>query len=80
MRKARIFTGAALALVVAGGLFVWQLVQTETADPSNVSLVSEGETVYQHFCANCHGSRLEGLSPIGGPANQTNDFPHRRMT
>lgn len=54
------FIGASLALIVAGGLFVWQLTHTGMADASNAALVAEGEAVYRQHCGSCHGTRLEG--------------------
>ncbi len=32
----------------------------QAADPSNPELVAQGETLYQQFCASCHGVELEG--------------------
>lgn len=60
MRPLYIFIGAASALLVTGGLLIWQLSPTETADPSNATLVAEGEVIYRQHCASCHGARLEG--------------------
>lgn len=52
--------GATLALLVGAIIFA-RLGESKTAaDPENPQQVARGKIVYDHNCAACHGSRLEG--------------------
>lgn len=53
----------ALVAVVAIGLVALNLPRRSAApraDPSDASLVAQGQQVYQARCASCHGVKLEG--------------------
>lgn len=53
--------GAALALLVAGGVAAWILKQDGgRADPADAAQVALGKAVYAENCASCHGANLEG--------------------
>jgi mono/diheme cytochrome c family protein len=53
--------GAALALLVAGGVTAWKLMPSGgRADPTDVAQVALGKSVYAANCASCHGANLEG--------------------
>ncbi|WP_239025206.1 c-type cytochrome [Rhodoligotrophos defluvii] len=66
-RRARMRSPAGLALgaAVIGltalvGWILWPSTTTGRADPDDPRQVALGETIYQRYCASCHGARLEG--------------------
>lgn len=53
--------GAALVLLVVGGIAPWILVPSDDrADPTDASQVTLGRAIYTEHCASCHGANLEG--------------------
>ncbi len=53
-------------LAAVGAMTVWMLTDMEAttpgprADPDNPQQVSQGKTLYDQYCAACHGADLEG--------------------
>lgn len=55
-----VFAALAIAFVVAAVWLLWPSGPSGRADPDNAQQVAHGRTIYQKYCASCHGVNLEG--------------------
>lgn len=61
-RTLRVFGTLGLGLALAVSVFLWlpNSEKSKSLRPDDESIVSQGKSVYQAHCAECHGQNLEG--------------------
>lgn len=60
--KSYIYIGTSLLVVAAVYGYLQMRPQGPLIDAADAALVTKGKTIYQTYCASCHGSQLQGES------------------